>query len=171
MNADDEWHDVQKMLDLAEEMQEKIDRSSRLSTVGESLFTLLAAASLGGAAFLTLNPKTLGSIDPGYFVAWTLALTASLFQWLQRRSMNRRVFRREGRAMERVLDLLHEVDASLSLSKLQKAELRIRLARLDMTASLGEGFISRAIRVLLQTAPPLGSGRQRDPYDRMGPHP
>ncbi|MEU5070518.1 hypothetical protein AB0G76_03070 [Streptomyces asoensis] len=171
MNADDEWYDVQKMLDLAEEMQEKIDRSSRLSMVGESLFTLLAAASLGGAAFLTFNPKTRGSIDPAYYVAWTLALTASLFQWLQRRSMNRRVFRREGRAMVRVLDLLHEVDASLNLSKLQKAELRIRLARLDMTASPGEGLISRTLRVLLQTVPSPGSPRQRDPYDRTGPHP
>ncbi|QJT02031.1 hypothetical protein G9272_18345 [Streptomyces asoensis] len=167
MNSDEEWHDVQKMLELAEEMQEKIDRSSRLSTAGESLFTLLAAASLGGAAFLTSHPKTLALIDPAYYVAWTLALTGSLFQWLQRRSMNQRVFRREGRAMVRVLDLLHEVDASLSLSKLQKAELRIRLARLDMTASSGGGLISRAIRVLL--ASPAGSGptKDRDPYDRM----
>ncbi|MFD9433261.1 hypothetical protein [Streptomyces sp. NPDC060002] len=167
MNSDEEWHDVQKMLELAEEMQEKIDRSSRLSTAGESLFTLLAAASIGGAVFLTSNPKALVSIDPAYFVAWTAALTGSLFQWLQRRSMNRRVFRREGRAMARVLDLLHEVDASLSLSKLQKAELRIRLARLDMTASSGEGFVGRAIRALLESPEAPGTAKDKDPYNRM----
>ena len=122
--------DIDKLLALAEELQEKVDEANRRMWM--RIFTLLMVAGLIVAAcsialfFLQHSSQLVIMIG----VAYAVVLSASEYFFIQR---FREKMHRDTRALYAIVDMLREIEGSIAkesnLSTLERAEFRIRLSR------------------------------------------
>lgn len=123
--------DVDKLLALAEQLQEKCDESSR--RMSQRIFILLAMAGaiVGMIAIVPMMlPTQHSSFWTGIGVLYLLAIAAFGLLTFNRSREN---IHRDVRALYAIVDMLREIEASIAkeskMSTLERAEFRIRLSR------------------------------------------
>jgi len=152
--------EFRRLVEFAEKLQEEVE-ASQLSKEGNErkllllfiitsyLFAILAwLITTSSNESLIRNPLI-------FLVILFLVLGGGIyvfFAWRQTRSRDRMHTIRNERALQEVVQLIREIEAAIPLSTLERAEIRIRLSRLDI------GFEKQAIGELKQPPVPRSTG-------------
>jgi hypothetical protein len=132
MTRDNSLGDMEKVLDLAEESQMRVERHSRLIAMMRAMSVMLVVLAIGFVVYLSMifprqSPLW---IVPAISVAYAVFIELSLTSRLVRRR------KRESRALYEIVSLARETIEGVAEREdwpvLRKMEFRIRLSRFDI---------------------------------------
>ena len=129
------YSDAEKLLSLAEKLQEKCEFYERRKWLGIFFCTGSIMAMLFLSLYIAYRPyqEGKGSLVAGMLCGYAIScIIPTVYLW----SQYSRLITREQRALHSIVDMLRDLETGISeesnLTTLERAEFRIRLSRFDI---------------------------------------